>query len=224
LAAKLLLSTSGKADKEIAAEIAGNERVRPQGRLGSSRLCKRMAMKIKIGLWFTALCALCQGCSPLANVARALVIEPIEYCRGLDNCADLKQGYALASGAWNEFRATCPDVAFSESFEKGFKDGFADYLYAGGTGNPPPVPPRCYWKHKYETPEGHKFIDDWFAGFRAGASSAQASGMRRFVTIPASTALPRKMSRMDSTPVTEPSKQEALPVPKEALPVPKEMP
>ena len=56
----------------------------------------------------------------------------------------------------------------------------------GGCGEPPPVPPRRYWKNAYQTPQGHQAIQDWFAGFRNGASDAEASGWRHFATVPSS--------------------------------------
>jgi hypothetical protein len=75
----------------------------------------------------------------------------------------------------------------SPDFAHGFKDGFADYVYAGGTGEPPPLPPRYYWKTRYETPQGHQAIADWFAGFRLRAELARESGYRELVMIPSST-------------------------------------
>src|SRR5262249_39466700 len=81
------------------------------------------------------------------------------------------------------------DHPYSPDFQQGFLCGFADYLYAGGTGNPPPLPPRGYWKSEYETPEGRQAVQDWFEGFRTGAARARASGYRELVTVPIS-ALP----------------------------------
>lgn len=75
---------------------------------------------------------------------------------------------------------------FSADYERGYKDGFTDYLDFGGCGEPPPVPPRRYWKNAYQTPEGHQAIQDWFAGFRNGVSDAEASGWRHFATVPSS--------------------------------------
>ena len=57
------------------------------------------------------------------------------------------------------FRLLCP----------GFQDGFADFLYAGGNGEPPVVPPWYYRRTVYETPEGLASTEEWFAGYRHGA-------------------------------------------------------
>jgi hypothetical protein len=77
-------------------------------------------------------------------------------------------------------------MACSAEFELGFKDGFTDYLYAGGTGEPPPVPPRCLWNLDYRTPRGRQAADDWFAGFRCGAAVVRENGYREKMLLPSS--------------------------------------
>jgi hypothetical protein len=74
---------------------------------------------------------------------------------------------------------------YSVHFARGFKDGYADYLYAGGTGDPPVAPPWRYRKVTYETPQGVQAVEDWFAGFRQGAYAAYTTGYRQFVVVPA---------------------------------------
>jgi hypothetical protein len=123
-------------------------------------------------------------------VARTIIIEPILYCRRLDNCVDLKRNKELAEGAWADFAQHNPDVEYSFDFEKGFKFGYEDFLYAGGSGQPPPVPPRYYWRPEFESGDGHRAIEDWYAGYARGAEAARESGYRQLVTVPASVALP----------------------------------
>ena len=53
----------------------------------------------------------------------------------------------------------------------------------------PPVCPRCpppnrYRRKEYMTPEGAAAIEEWYAGFRHGAATAMASGLRNLVVIP----------------------------------------
>jgi hypothetical protein len=48
----------------------------------------------------------------------------------------------------------------------------------------PPVPPERYRRKRYMTPEGCAAVEDWFAGFRHGAATAMASGLRNLVVIP----------------------------------------
>jgi hypothetical protein len=90
----------------------------------------------------------------------------------------------LAGAAWREFQADDPEHADSADFAKGFKQGFADYLDAGGDSSRGRLPPQRYWKTRYQTPEGRSAIDSWFAGFKAGAQAAKASGYRDYVVIP----------------------------------------
>src|SRR5439155_20779353 len=129
----------------------------------------------------------------------------------------------LAEAAWQEITKANPDPSYSPDYVCGFKDGFADFLYAGGTGEPPPLPPRQYWKIKYETAEGHQAIEDWFAGFRHGASVAQTTGYRQWVTIPSSLP-PRAISEGHasstmSEAITAPPSESVLPPPRKAVPL-----
>jgi hypothetical protein len=48
----------------------------------------------------------------------------------------------------------------------------------------PSVPPNKYRRKHYMTPEGASAVEDWYAGFRHGAATAMASGMRNLVVIP----------------------------------------
>ena len=172
-------------------------------------------MRTRFAIGILGLCALAQGCGPITLATRTLVTEPVHYCTTKDNISEWHRNYKLAETAWAEIEkahrghvrgADCnhgfsygrgdylnpsetvesPPPRYSADYAKGFKDGFADYLYAGGTGEPPPLPPRHYWKMRYETPEGHRAMEDWFAGFRHGAGVAQASGYREWVTLPSS--------------------------------------
>jgi hypothetical protein len=48
----------------------------------------------------------------------------------------------------------------------------------------PAVPPEKYRRKKYMTPEGVAAIEDWYAGFKHGAATAMASGLRNLVVLP----------------------------------------
>jgi hypothetical protein len=147
---------------------------------------KDFAMRLNRFSTIVALCAVTSGCSPIINGIRTLIIEPFQYCNSFDTVEELARDRKLADAAWK--RIICADGrrAYSDDYAKGFRRGYVDYLYAGGNGLPPPVPPREYWRVGYETPEGHQAIEDWFAGFRHGASVAMESGYRQFVVVPAS--------------------------------------
>src|SRR5262245_36433225 len=96
------------------------------------------------------LCALAPGCAPLKHVAIVTICEPAMYCMGLDEWVSKRRNAALAEEAWANFVGALPDGQYSPDFAVGFKAGFEDYLFAGGNGEPPVVPPRGYWKPEFE--------------------------------------------------------------------------
>lgn len=153
------------------------------------------------------------GCLLLTG-ARNLFVEPIaSYTL---ECLEAKRNEALAISAWKSVVEAHPDMEFSLHYAEGFRQGFVDYLNAGGTGAPPPLPPRKYWGVRYETPEGHAAMQDWFAGFRHGAETAAQSGYRNFVVLPTS------VPPTDPLAVTRPRPRETAPgeVSVEPIPVP----
>jgi hypothetical protein len=158
------------------------------------------------------LCLLGTGCGgPLTDVARTLVLEPLHFCESANDAAECVRNRKLAETALAEYQTAVPNPASTPDWERGFKDGFADYLYAGGTGLPPPVPPRDYWTTAYETEGGHRTVEDWFEGFRHGAQAARNSGYRNLVTIP--TASPPVGTRLPIAPAAGPVPAEPPPAP-----------
>jgi hypothetical protein len=143
-------------------------------------------MKFKRFLRVVALGALVPGCGPIANAARTMLIEPAHFAPRVAAMIECHRDHAVAEEAWERFLAEAPEGDYSPDFAKGFKLGFSDYLFAGGRGLPPPLPPRHYWEPRYQTTDGHRAIADWFDGFRHGAAAAQASGLRELVVIPSS--------------------------------------
>jgi hypothetical protein len=124
---------------------------------------------------------------------------------------------AAFESAWATARAEADDYQhdpFSPDERRGFIDGYVDYLEAGGTGEPPALPPRKYWKAVYNTPQGRLAVQHWFQGYEFGAAMAKLSGHRQLVTIPvsdalASSTLPHFPSRQyDSKPAVEPVEQD----------------
>src|ERR1700737_2929218 len=102
-------------------------------------------MRVKMALYIGGFCIACQGCAPLGNAARTTLIEPLIYPRCLNDLLDCHRNREQAEAAWGSFDIKHPTTVYSSDFARGFKVGYSDYLYAGGTGAPPPVPPRCYW-------------------------------------------------------------------------------
>jgi hypothetical protein len=179
-----------------------------------------MAMGFKNGLGLLAFCALSVGCSPIRDSIRVLIVEPHEYCLNMQNRTEKKRYLALADQALGQYLVTCSGAPISEHFAHGFKEGFADYLYAGGTGAPPAVPPRCYWSAKYDNAEGRQAIEDWFAGFRRGAAMARSSGFRERITVPASTTLLNRRIFESGTAELEIPDEYIGPLPQPLLPQP----
>ncbi len=56
-------------------------------------------------------------------------------------------------------------------YSSGWRRGYGDVLL-GFDGEAPPVPPKRYWSHKYQSEAGLCAIDCWFAGYRDGADAA----------------------------------------------------
>ena len=153
------------------------------------------------------------GCSPISNLTHTMLIEPLQFCDFREEHRTHARHERLAESAWEEFPCYQNGECISPHFARGFKDGFADYLDAGGTGEPPPIPPRSYWRDTSES-GGHQAIRDWFAGFRQGAAVARESGYRQFATISLSTSTDDHVWP-ERQPVAEP-----LPTPIEPLPLP----
>jgi hypothetical protein len=138
-------------------------------------------MRRNLVLCFIVLGGLDIGCALPVDATRNLSYE---CSLSADQHAERRRFLQVAEQAWMMSGYASSGHPYSEDFISGFKDGFVDYLEAGGTGQPPTLPPRRYWKSRYETPDGYRAIEDWFAGFRGGAAAAHASGYRRLVVVP----------------------------------------
>jgi hypothetical protein len=161
----------------------------------------------------------------VANAVRTTVCEPAEFSIRIDDCVEGKRCRAEAEAAWVKLEVSGPGTAGSADFACGFKEGFATFLFEGGSGNPPPVPPRYYWRPKFDSVQGHQAIEDWFTGYRVGSAAARESGLRQLVTVPASTALPRRADpySLGSGGAVIPGSELLMP-PAEGLPPPREIP
>jgi hypothetical protein len=124
------------------------------------------------------------GCSMIDSGTRTLVTEPRAYCDFKDSYLSRMRDRRLAEAVWVEVQCRNPSAQFSADYACGFRDGFVDFIDAGGTGEPPPLPPRRYWQSKYATPAGYQAAQDWFQGFRHGAAVAAENGHRRYAVLP----------------------------------------
>lgn len=109
--------------------------------------------------------------------------EPAAYSWKHDRKRSIETYRRWADQAWFEAVAECPHDLSDPDYAIGFQDGFVDYVYAGGTTEPPPVPPRKYWNVMLRSPEGKQRADQWAAGYRHGAQVARDGGYRELGTI-----------------------------------------
>jgi hypothetical protein len=178
-------------------------------------------MKAHRLLCVLVLAGLNAGCSYLHFSVRNLVESPL---KAVDECCAVRRFTGWAKDAWRHEQKANPEHHFSDDYARGFIDGYVDYLDAGGTGEPPALPPDCYQCSRYETPAGQAAILDWFAGFRHGSSVARASGKRELVVLPIGLP-PRHSYGVRLVEATNQSQQPAGPTaPEELLPSPRRVP
>jgi hypothetical protein len=104
----------------------------------------------------------------------------------LQEHAEQSRNRKWADEAWQTTCGEHPDLALDEDHAEGFRCGFLEYVWRGGNGEPPPLPPLKYRAVRYQTPAGYRAIESWFAGYRHGAEVAHQGGYRDLVTGPSS--------------------------------------
>ncbi len=124
------------------------------------------------------------GCSVARTVNHALALQ-VAYHEPTDSFFVRVRHCFMAREALEKFENLNSCLELSPHFKKGFRAGFHDVLH-GGDGKPPVLPPPKYWTVHYRNPSGHKAIEDWFAGFKAGAQWAIDHGCRRWELVPTS--------------------------------------
>jgi hypothetical protein len=165
------------------------------------------------------------GCGLSKQLGNNLVVEPLQWDRFSDRIGRRFRDRSLADEAWDEICNRDGDV-YSRHYRRGFYEGFEDYLNAGGTGDPPVTPPRSYWRLYYQNPEGHQAMQDWFEGFRHGASIARASGIRDYVVVPLSSIPPKEITSDDQSDseMSQDEKKEIPPGKEKMGPFPEQLP
>ena len=135
---------------------------------------------------------------------RTMIAEPAVYCEPKDDRRAKSRYDRMAEQAWVPFSGEHAECMLSEHFQGGFRDGYSEYLYAGGNGTPPGVPPRRYWNDDWQTPDGHRAIEQWYDGYRAGANMAILQGRRHVAVVPSaqSTMFPTWQPPQDCCPPT----------------------
>lgn len=104
---------------------------------------------------------------------------------GIINCEMSIRNKILAQKAWGHWSWCYGELEYPWHFAKGFKAGYQNILN-GGNGCQPTLPPKCYWKPDFQTPEGHCMIHAWFDGFSHGALAAKQDGYGALGELPIS--------------------------------------
>lgn len=175
------------------------------------------------GLLTLALLTVLPGCTVCLNAKRTILGEPSRFSWPADRKRSVEVYRAWADQAWGVECDSDPGASITDAYEAGFKDGFVDYVYAGGTGEPPPVAPREFWNVGRRNPHGHAAAAEWFAGYRHGAVVAREDGYRERSLAPTSAVLlgPRNEYHHEAAAQPIPSQQaNELPVPRhESVPL-----
>jgi hypothetical protein len=138
-------------------------------------------MRPSYALWLLGLSIAGSGCALVEDGSRNLFVAistPIEVHR------EKARNEKWAEAAWQTAIMRDGPGTHTEDYARGFKDGFAEYLFRGGDGEPPLVAPLRYRQIRYQNPQGYQAIQDWFAGYRHGAAAARDSGARKWITSP----------------------------------------
>jgi hypothetical protein len=145
----------------------------------------RSALSLVAPILATATAGAClSGCSVWQDAGRTMLREPAEYAWKLDRKRSLGVYRQWADEAWAMQSGSCAEVGSVDDYALGFRDGFVDYVYAGGEGEPPPVPPRKFWNIGWRKDQNDAAAYEWFAGYRHGAQAAREGGYRERGVVP----------------------------------------
>jgi hypothetical protein len=130
-----------------------------------------------------AWCISATGCTICQLARRTVWQEPAAYSWKHDRRHSTETYLQWANTELAEEASRCPDLFGNPDYVMGFRDGFVDFVWAGGTGEPPPIPPRQFWNVMLRSPDGKTRANLWFDGYRHGAAVARDGGYRDLGTI-----------------------------------------
>jgi hypothetical protein len=116
-------------------------------------------MRVRRALFGIGLGLLSTGCSLVHNATCVAVNRVKQSC---EDCWEQQRNAHWAERAWQRVQSA-GGGRYSNAYAQGFKEGFADYLYEGGDGEPPPLPPKKYRVLRAQSPAGYQAAEDWFA-------------------------------------------------------------
>lgn len=134
--------------------------------------------------WLLAsVCILFSGCTVWNNALRTTRFEPSLFSHKHDRRRSMAVYRGWAEEAWQQEWQAAPELGDRSDYAQGFRDGFVDYTFAGGTGEPPAVPPRKLWNVFNRSEDGRQRAADWFAGYRHGTHVSREGGYRSLSTL-----------------------------------------
>ena len=92
-------------------------------------------------------------------------------CTAISDCKYEVSQKIRTSQAWHEFDG-CQDECFTCDYQSGWKAGYYDVI-TGGTGCPPVIAPKKYWKPPVVFEHDPCRRNDWYCGFQDGAACAK---------------------------------------------------
>lgn len=113
-------------------------------------------------------------------------------CASMAGLQDMQFSYHMkgrAAEAWRTSFTSDQRKCLSSDFECGFKQGFYEVAMNRDCRLPPTAPPK-YWSAYYQSCEGQKRVEEWFAGYQQGIAVAQSSGQSGSAEIPISPCAP----------------------------------
>ena len=120
---------------------------------------------VLIAMCVVSLCS--SGCTLFRGVR-----EQVAYNDGVNDFVLGWRNSVWARQAWYERAEHFVGQPHLAVFGAGFRAGYKD-VASGGSGCPPPLPPRKYWSWQYQTPEGQAKVAAWFSGYPHGARAAE---------------------------------------------------
>jgi hypothetical protein len=81
-----------------------------------------------------------------------------------------KSTHCIKAHAASAFAPRCPH--FNDDYKCGYAQGYYDYSLNRKC-KPPTIPPKEYWKAKYESPRGQQQIEAWYRGYEMGMLASE---------------------------------------------------
>src|SRR5262249_24203989 len=118
-------------------------------------------MRPALALLLLGLSVASPGCALVEDVSRNFCVS---LSRPIAENREYVRAREWADEAWQRTGMMDGLGRSSGDYANGFEDGFAEYLYRGGDGEPPLLPPPHYRHLRNQSPEGYQAAQDWFAG------------------------------------------------------------